>query len=104
MAARWIFTKRRSLSKSAAMPLKKHPTETWSNEGPQCPYCDRQFTADESFYYDEMNYTEETCDECGKKFEVRVCSTVAWACEPIEEDDETPETDNGGEALPSLPL
>lgn len=86
------------------MPLKKYPSETWSSEGPKCPYCDRQFTADEPFYYDEMNYTQETCDECGSKFEVRVEATVAWACDPIEDDDETPETDRGDEALPGLPL
>lgn len=57
--------------------------ETYSNEGPQCPHCGRQYTADEPHYYDEMNYTEETCDECKKTFSVRVCTSIAWACEEI---------------------
>lgn len=54
--------------------------ETWSHEGPQCPHCKRQFTADEPHYYDVQYYTEETCDDCGKTFDVEVQSTVAWAC------------------------
>ncbi len=62
------------------------PEETYSSEGPQCPHCGRQFTADESHYYDEMNYTEDECDECGKKFEVSVCTSVAWRCEAIDDD------------------
>jgi ribosomal protein L37AE/L43A len=59
--------------------------ETYSHRGPQCPYCGRQFTADDSYYYDEMNYTEETCDQCDKKFSVSVQSSVVWACEEIED-------------------
>jgi len=65
----------------------KIPTETYSHEGPKCPYCGRQYTADEPHYYDEMNYTKETCDKCEKEFEVRVEQTVAWACDPIDPDD-----------------
>lgn len=57
--------------------------ETYSTEGPQCPYCERQYTADESFYYDEQNYTEQECDECGKRFQVRVFHSTSWACEPL---------------------
>jgi ribosomal protein L37AE/L43A len=60
-------------------------SDTYSTDGPQCPYCGRQYTADESHYYDEMNYTEEVCDECDKKFSVSVCSTVAWSCEAIDD-------------------
>jgi len=60
-------------------------SETYSNEGPQCPYCGRQYTADEPGYYDEMNYTEETCDSCGNKFSVDVCVSIAWLCEAIED-------------------
>ncbi len=59
-------------------------SETFSNQGPQCPYCGRQYTADESHYYDEQNYTEEDCDSCGKKFSVSVVTDVAWTCEPID--------------------
>lgn len=65
-------------------------SETYSNEGPQCPHCGRQYTADEGHYYDEQNYTEETCDECNKPFSVSVCTTVAWSCEPIQSVDDEP--------------
>jgi hypothetical protein len=57
--------------------------ETYSSEGPQCPYCDRQYTADEPHYYDETGYTEDECDSCGGKFTVCVHVSVAWSCEPI---------------------
>ena len=57
---------------------------TTSNEGPQCPYCERQITADEGCYYDESNYTHETCGGCGQKFFVSVNTTTTWTCEPIE--------------------
>jgi len=60
-------------------------SETYSHDGPQCPHCGRQFTADEPHYYDEMNYTRDECDECEKPFAVRVYTSVSWTCEPIEE-------------------
>ncbi len=58
---------------------------TYSTDGPQCPHCGRQFTPDEASYYDEMKYTEDECDECGKTFRVEVHHSVAWACEPVNE-------------------
>jgi hypothetical protein len=61
----------------------KQPKGTYSSEGPQCPYCGTQFTADGPEYYDEMNYTEDDYDECGKRFEVSVCISVDWSCDPI---------------------
>jgi hypothetical protein len=66
--------------------------DTYSSEGPQCPYCGRQFTADEGHYFDESNYTEDDCDECGKKFSVSVHTSVAWACTPIDDDVSSPLT------------
>lgn len=56
---------------------------TYSTEGPECPHCHRAFTADEAFYYDEMRYTEQQCDECGKTFKVSVFVQTSWTCEPI---------------------
>lgn len=53
------------------------------SEGPQCPYCQRQYTADEAYYFDENAYTQETCDECGKTFSVQVHTTTDWICEPM---------------------
>lgn len=57
--------------------------ETYSDEGPICPNpaCGRQFTADESHYYDETGYTEETCDQCGEIFDVEVYTSTSWTCE-----------------------
>jgi transposase-like protein len=72
-------------------------SDTWSSDGPQCPYCGRQYTADESHYYDEQNYTEEDCDSCGKKFAVEVHTSVYWACEPID-DGAIPPAHRGPEA------
>lgn len=59
-------------------------TDTYSEEGPQCPYCGRQYTADEGHYYDQNNYTSETCDGCGKKFSVSISISTSWTCETIE--------------------
>jgi hypothetical protein len=66
--------------------MSEFPTRrTYSTEGPQCPYCGRQFTADEGHYFDDNRYTEDECDECGKKFTVEVNHRTSWACQPIEE-------------------
>jgi len=54
--------------------------ETYSNEGPECPHCGRQYTADDPFYYDESNLTEMDCDRCGKTFEVAVYTSTSWTC------------------------
>lgn len=54
--------------------------ETYSHEGPECPHCGFTFTPDESHYYDENKYTEETCPDCRKVFAVEVCHSVSWTC------------------------
>jgi DNA-directed RNA polymerase subunit RPC12/RpoP len=58
--------------------------KTYSTEGPRCPYCSSQFTADEGCYYDESNYTEQECDECGKTFNVSVYTQTSWICTPVD--------------------
>lgn len=58
--------------------------ETYSTEGPICPYCARQYTADEGHYYDESNYTSEDCGSCGKTFSVEVYTSTSWTCEAVE--------------------
>lgn len=58
-----------------------HPGGTYSTEGPQCPHCGRQFVADDPGYFDDMNYTEETCDACGGEFTVRVYTETSWTCD-----------------------
>lgn len=54
--------------------------ETCESEGPKCPYCGRQYTADVQCYFDEERYTEETCDSCGETFDVEVYTETTWTC------------------------
>ena len=54
--------------------------ETLSEDGPQCPYCGYQITADEPSYFDEMRYTDDECQDCGKSFEVSVYTSTTWNC------------------------
>ena len=61
------------------------PGDTYSDEGPQCPYCGCQITADEPHYYDECNYEEDECPSCEKTFKVTVCQSVDWSCERMED-------------------
>ncbi len=56
------------------------PEETYSTEGPQCPHCRTQFTADEAHYFDESNYTEDKCCYCEGLFSVAVYTSTAWIC------------------------
>jgi ribosomal protein L37AE/L43A len=65
--------------------MTQEQQETYSTEGPQCPYCRRQYTADDPVYFDEMGYTRETCDVCSKTFKVSVFTQTSWTCEPCEE-------------------
>lgn len=55
--------------------------ETYSTDGPECPHCGRQWTPDEPHYYDESNYREQECDQCGKTFDVSVAVVTSWTCE-----------------------
>lgn len=59
---------------------------TYSRLGPQCPHCDHVITPDGPDYYNEQNYTKDTCEICGKEFTVEVQNTTAWVCEEIEDD------------------
>lgn len=54
--------------------------ETYEYEGPKCPHCAQQYTADEAYYFDESNFTDMDCDECGKPFKVRVYTSTSWTC------------------------
>ena len=67
--------------------------ETYSTEGPKCPFCGNEFTPDEAHYFDEMRYTSETCDSCGKDFDVDVYTQTSWTCtkpSPQQHRDEPP--------------
>jgi transposase-like protein len=58
-------------------------SETFSSEGPQCPYCGHTQRADEPGFYAD-DYEHDTCPKCGKEYEVSVYSTTNWTCSPIE--------------------
>lgn len=64
---------------------------TYSTSGPECPYCGRQYTPDEAYYYDESNFTEQECDGCEKTFKVEVCNSTSWTCRPIDTSPKTAE-------------
>ncbi len=70
--------------------------ETYEHEGPKCPYCARQYTADEPHYYDEMNFTDMECDGCGKTFNVEVYTSTSWTCTALP-DENTHSHRQGGE-------
>lgn len=55
-----------------------------SSEGPQCPYCGHQVTADVGKYYDEHGYVEDKCDDCEEVFTVSVSNTTTWMCEQVD--------------------
>ena len=59
--------------------------DTYSNIGPECPYCGIVITPDTDSFYDEVLYTEQECPECGKKYSVQVHTDTTWICETIEE-------------------
>lgn len=56
---------------------------TYSQDGPECPYCGREFTPDEGYYY-EKAFTSMDCDECEKTFKVEVYHSTSWRCHPID--------------------
>ena len=48
------------------------------NEGPTCPFCDRQYTADEPEYMNETPHEIE-CDQCGKTFMSECSISISWS-------------------------
>ena len=56
-----------------------------SHEGPQCPYCLSQITADDPSYYDESNFIEFTCDDCGLTSKVQVYHEITWILTKVEQ-------------------
>jgi len=81
-----------STARSESVLQGWQPIETYETEGPKCPYCGRQYTADDPVYFDEIRYTEETCDECGNTFDVEVYTSTSWTCSTrnLQSDDDTP--------------
>lgn len=69
------------MTEGTTMPAER---EAISTEGPQCPYCGCQYTADDSVYFDEMNYTSEDCQDCGETFSVEVYTETTWTTKTRE--------------------
>ena len=51
--------------------------DTYSTEGPKCPYCEHQHVPDDPFYYDEY-LTEMECGKCERTFCVQVEHSTSW--------------------------
>ena len=61
----------------------------------KCLSCGQQWTADDSHFYDEMNYTEDDCDGCGKKFTVSVYTETSWTCSAPPQNSEEQSDERG---------
>jgi hypothetical protein len=55
-----------------------------NGEGPECPFCGREYTADEPHYHDEDGFTIE-CDECGNEFQVWPMIHITWRTEAVKQ-------------------
>lgn len=60
--------------------------ETYSTDGPECPYCGHQHkpSEDPSHYYNESNDTS-TCESCDKDFTMSIYISHSWTCEPFDD-------------------
>lgn len=59
-------------------------SDTYSTDGPICPYCKEEHTPDEGYYYDEM-MTEFECGFCGEEFNIQVYTRTSWTCSAKEQ-------------------
>jgi hypothetical protein len=64
-------------------PVRPLPEETYeTGEGPRCPFCGQQWTADDAIYFDEDGFDAD-CDECGNEIRVDPIISVAWKTKPV---------------------
>jgi hypothetical protein len=66
-------------------PLPEYTFE--DGEGPRCPFCKTQWTADDPVYYDENGFEDE-CSECGNIIRIVPTISVSWTTTPIRWTDE----------------
>lgn len=59
-------------------------SDTYSTDGPICPYCDHHHRADDPAFYDERAETFD-CDNCQKPFKMYVYTSTSWTCGPLDE-------------------
>lgn len=60
--------------------------ETYSTDGPACPYCGKVHEPDDGYFYSE-DYTEQECYNCEKTFHVEVYIRHSWTCKKMEDDE-----------------
>jgi hypothetical protein len=59
---------------------------TVSQEGPQCPYCLSQIReADDPCYYDDNNFIEFICEDCGSTSKAEVYRETTWTLTKVEQ-------------------
>jgi transposase-like protein len=60
--------------------------ETYSTDGPECPYCGHQHqpSEDPAHYYNEGN-DSSTCESCDKDFEMSIHVSHSWTCKPFDD-------------------
>lgn len=61
--------------------------ETYSTDGPICPYCKKLHKPDDGYFYSE-DFDEQTCYSCNKDFNVSVYVSHSWTCTPKEKNDD----------------
>lgn len=65
---------------AACSPLP--PPSYSTDEGPICPFCGREYTADGPEFMDEHG-TEMECDQCGNEIRIEAHISVAWTTRAI---------------------
>lgn len=59
------------------------PESTYEKEeGPRCPFCGTQWTADDPMYFDESGFDDE-CPTCLSDIRIVPQTSVAWTVKPI---------------------
>lgn len=57
---------------------KPLPRYTYSDEeGPECPFCGAEWTADDPIYFDEKGF-EDDCPDCGNHIRIQPETWTAW--------------------------
>jgi DNA-directed RNA polymerase subunit RPC12/RpoP len=61
--------------------MSEIPEDTYSDDGPVCPYCQHLHRPDDSGYYVNGGFD---CASCGKEFEMTVDVVHWWDCRAKE--------------------
>ena len=61
--------------------MTERTEETYSDDGPICPYCGALHVPDDSAFYVDGGFD---CSVCGKEFEMTVNAVYWWDCRARE--------------------